>query len=143
MQVSGADNALHSEKKVKLFWMEKSSAYRAYASTYNAEIISNIQKCLAKDSMWIIDSAIYHTINTSTYNNLVGSSYMKFPKELEHPKKVWIILKILMIIKNWIGVYSDTYILHIIIQQDLERNVDKLFGDELDFEFPNWISSQS
>ena len=92
---------------------------------------------------WIIDSAIYHTINTSTYNNLVGSSYMKLPKELEHPKKVWIILKILMIIKNWIGVDSDTYILHIIIQQDLERNVDKLFGDELDFEFPNWISSQS
>ena len=50
-------------------------------------IISNIQKSLGKGSGWIIDSVIDHTISISKYNPLAGSSYIKLPKELDHPRK--------------------------------------------------------
>ena len=50
-------------------------------------IMSNMQKFLGKDSGWIIDSVIDHTINISKYNPLAGCSYIKLPKELDHPKK--------------------------------------------------------
>ena len=49
--------------------------------------IQNIQKYLEKGSGWIIDLAIDHNINISKYNLLAGSSYIKIPKELYHPKK--------------------------------------------------------
>ena len=45
-------------------------------------IIANIQNLLWKSSSWFIDS-----ISISKYNPLAGSSYIKFPKELDHPKK--------------------------------------------------------
>ena len=45
------------------------------------------QKSLGKGSGWIFDSVIDHTISISKYNPLAGSSYMKFPKELDHPRK--------------------------------------------------------
>ena len=38
-------------------------------------------------SIWIIDSVIDHSINISKYNPLAGSSYIKLPKELDHPRK--------------------------------------------------------
>ena len=50
-------------------------------------IISNIQKSLRKGSGSIIDSVIDHTISISVYNPLAGSSYIKLPKELDHPRK--------------------------------------------------------
>ena len=50
-------------------------------------IIINAQKSLGKDSGWIIDSVIDHTISISKYNPLGGSSYIKLPKELDHPRK--------------------------------------------------------
>ena len=50
-------------------------------------IIKNIQKSLGKGSGWIIDSVIDRTINISKYNPLAGSSYIKLPKELDHPRK--------------------------------------------------------
>ena len=50
-------------------------------------IISNIQKSLGKGLGWIIDSVIGHTISISKYNSLAGSSYVKSPKELDHPRK--------------------------------------------------------
>ena len=50
-------------------------------------IITNIQKSLRKCSGWIIYSVIDHTINFSKYNPLTGSSYIKLPKELDHPRK--------------------------------------------------------
>ena len=50
-------------------------------------IISNTQKSLGKGSGWIIDSVINHTISISKYNPLAGSSYIKLPKELNHPRK--------------------------------------------------------
>ena len=49
-------------------------------------IISNIQKYLGKGLCWIIDSIVSHTINVSHYNFLVGSTYIKLPKELDHPR---------------------------------------------------------
>ena len=50
-------------------------------------IITNIQKSLGKGSGWIIDSVIDHTISISKYNPLAGNSYIKLPKELDHPRK--------------------------------------------------------
>ena len=50
-------------------------------------IISNIQKSLGKGSGWINDSVIEHNINISMYNPLADSSYIKLPKELDHPRK--------------------------------------------------------
>ena len=50
-------------------------------------IIANIQKSLGKTSVWIIDSVIDHTISISKYNPLARSSYIKLPKELDHPRK--------------------------------------------------------
>ena len=34
-----------------------------------------------------IFSVIHHTISTSKYNPFAGSSYIKLPKELDHPRK--------------------------------------------------------
>ena len=42
---------------------------------------------LGQCSGWITDSMIYHNINISKYNSLGGSSYIKLPKELDHPRK--------------------------------------------------------
>ena len=50
-------------------------------------IVSKIQISLGQGSGWIIDSVIDNSINISKYNPLAGSSYIKLPKELEHPKK--------------------------------------------------------
>ena len=50
-------------------------------------IIANKQKSLGKGSGWIIDSVIDHNISISKYNPLVGSSCIKLPKELDHPRK--------------------------------------------------------
>ena len=49
-------------------------------------IITNINKSLGKSSRWIIDSVIDHTIITSMHNPLAGTSYIKLPKELGHPR---------------------------------------------------------
>ena len=46
-----------------------------------------LQKSLWKGSGWIIDSVIDHTISISKYNPLVESSYVKLPKEFDHPIK--------------------------------------------------------
>ena len=40
-------------------------------------IITSTQKSLGKDSDWINDSVISHTISISKYNPLAGSSYIK------------------------------------------------------------------
>ena len=57
-----------------------------FESIYST-IISNIRKSLGKGSGWIIDSVIDRTITISKYNLLAGSSYIKSPKELDHPRK--------------------------------------------------------
>ena len=50
-------------------------------------VITIIQKSLRKGADWIIDSVIDHTISISKYNPLAGSSYIKLPKQLNHPRK--------------------------------------------------------
>ena len=50
-------------------------------------IISNVQTFLGKGSSWIIDSVIDHNVSISKYNPLTGSSYIKLPKKLDHPRK--------------------------------------------------------
>ena len=49
-------------------------------------IIANIQKSVGKVSGWFIDSVIDHTISISKYP-LVGSSYIKLPKEFDYLRK--------------------------------------------------------
>ena len=58
-----------------------------FQSIYTTCFISNIKKSLGKGSGWIIDSVIDHTISISQWNPLAGSSYIKLPKELDHPRK--------------------------------------------------------
>ena len=50
-------------------------------------ILENIQKSLGKCSAWIIESVIDHTVSISKYNSLTGSSYVKLPNKLDHPRK--------------------------------------------------------
>ena len=50
-------------------------------------IIPKIRKSLGKGLDWIIDSVIDHTISIPKYNPSAGSSYIKLPKELDHPRK--------------------------------------------------------
>ena len=57
-----------------------------FESIYTTNI-TNIQISLGKGSGWIIDSVIDHTISISKSNPLVGSSYIKLPKEINHPRK--------------------------------------------------------
>ena len=45
------------------------------------------QNSSGKGSRWIFDSVIDHTISISKYNSLAGSSYIKLPKKLDHPRK--------------------------------------------------------
>ena len=57
-----------------------------FKSVYTT-IISNIQKSLRKKSGWIINSVVNHNISISKYNSSAGSSCIKLPKELDHPRK--------------------------------------------------------
>ena len=50
-------------------------------------VISNIKKSLEKGPGWIIDSVIDHNISICKYNPLAGSSFIKLPKQLSHPRK--------------------------------------------------------
>ena len=50
-------------------------------------IKTNKHKSLGKGSGWIIDSVIDHTISTSKYNPLAGSSYINLPKIIDYPRK--------------------------------------------------------
>ena len=49
-----------------------------------------MQKSLEKGSGWITDIVLDHNINISKYSPLVGSSYTKLPKELDHLMKGFI-----------------------------------------------------
>ena len=82
------DNFYSSSKSEKI--SNESNIDDVFQSIYTI-IISNIQKSLVKDSGWIIDSVIDHTISISKYNSLAGSRYIKLMKELEHPRKELII----------------------------------------------------
>ena len=46
-----------------------------------------MQKSLGKGSNQITDSVIEHNISISKYKPSAGSSCIKLPKELDHPRK--------------------------------------------------------
>ena len=58
----------------------------AFESVYTT-IVANMQESLGKDWGRIIGSVIDHNISISNYNSLAGSSYIKLPKEFDHPRK--------------------------------------------------------
>ena len=64
-----------------------------FESIYSGTI-SNIQISVRKNSVFIINSVLDHTINISKYKPLSVYSYMTLPKELDHPKNVSSIFKI-------------------------------------------------
>ena len=66
--------------------INESDTDHVFQSIYTT-IISNIQKSLGKGSGVIIELVIYDTISISKYNLLAGNSYIKIPKELDHPRK--------------------------------------------------------
>ena len=47
----------------------------------------NIENYLQKGLEWIIDLVVDYTINLLKYNSLAGSSYIKSPEKLNHPRK--------------------------------------------------------
>ena len=75
----------YSSSKAEII-INESDIDDVFQSIYTT-IITNIKKSLRKGSGWIIDSAIDHTISFSKNSPLTGSSYIKLPNELDHPKK--------------------------------------------------------
>ena len=75
----------YSSSKAEII-INESDIDDVFQSIYTINI-TNTQKSLGKGSDWIIDSVIDHTISISRYNPLAGSSYIKLPKELDHPRK--------------------------------------------------------
>ena len=78
-------NSFYSSSKAEVI-INESAIDDKFQSLYTT-IITNIQKSLGKCSGSIIDSVINHTVSISKYNPLAGSSYIKLPKELDHPRK--------------------------------------------------------
>ena len=75
----------YSSSKAEVI-INKSDIDDVFESIYTT-IIENMQKSLGKGSGWITDSVIIdHTNNISKYNPLTGSSYIKVPKDLDHPR---------------------------------------------------------
>ena len=58
-----------------------------YLNQFIVKLNQTKKKTLAKSSVWIIISVVDHTINNLKCNVLAGSSYIKLPNELGHPKK--------------------------------------------------------
>ena len=76
----------YSDSKAELIIIEN-EIDDVFESIYAAIIISNMQKILRKGSGWIIDLVINHEISFSKTNPLAGTSYIRLPKELDHPRK--------------------------------------------------------
>ena len=75
----------YSSSKAEII-INESDTDNVFQSIFST-IMENIRKSLRKGSGWITDSVIDHTISISKYNPLAGSSYIKLPKELDHPRK--------------------------------------------------------
>ena len=78
-------DTFYANLKAEIF-INESDTDEAFQSVYTT-IITNIKNYLGKDSGWIIDSVIDHTISISKHYSLAGSSYIKSKKELDHPRK--------------------------------------------------------
>ena len=78
-------DTLYSNSKAELI-INGSDMDDGFESIYPT-IISDIEKSLGKDSVWIVDSGIDQVINSSKYNPLPCSSYAKLPIDLDDPRK--------------------------------------------------------
>ena len=78
-------DTFYSSSKAEII-INKSDTDDVFQSIYTT-IILNIRISLGKGSGCIIDLVIDHTISISKYNFSIGSSYIKLPKELDHPRK--------------------------------------------------------
>ena len=78
-------DTFYSNSKAEII-INESDFDDVFQSIYTT-IITNIWKSLGKSAAWIIDSVTDHSISISKYNPLAGNSYIKFPKELHHPRK--------------------------------------------------------
>ena len=78
-------DTFYSHSKVATIKNEN-DIHDVFQSIYTT-VIPSMQKSLGKGSGWIIDLVIDHTISISKYNLLAGRSYIKLPKELDHPRK--------------------------------------------------------
>ena len=58
----------------------------------NGKIMWNIKKSIVKGAGWIIDLVIDHNTIVSKYILLASSTYIKWSKELDHPKTVCLLL---------------------------------------------------
>ena len=75
----------YSSSKTEII-INESDIENVFQSIYTI-IIANIQNALGNGSGWIISSFVDHTISISKSNPLAGSSYIKLPKELDHPRR--------------------------------------------------------
>ena len=78
-------NACYSNSKAETI-INESDINDLFEPIYST-IISNMQNSLGKGSGWIIDLIINHDINISKYSLLAVCSYIKLPKEFNHPRK--------------------------------------------------------
>ena len=72
------DTQMHNQLLAKAILM-------MYLNQYILQLYKTRKSFLQKG--WIVDSIIDHNINISKYNPLAGSSYIKLPRELDHPRK--------------------------------------------------------
>ena len=66
----------HSKEKTII---NESTFDNVFKSIYT-KITSSMQNSVGKGSGWVIDSLVENNINTSKYNPLAGSYYIKLPK---------------------------------------------------------------
>ena len=96
-------------------------------------IIANIQESLGKGLGWFLDAVIDRTISISKYNPLAGSSYIKLPKELDHPRKG--LINIQNIDDNECFKWCLVRYLYPAAQNPRTiKNADKNFAKRLDFQ---------
>ena len=74
---------LRSKAEIIINESDVDNAFQLISTT----TVTMIQKSLGKCSGWIIDSVIENTISIPRYIRLAECIYIKFPRELEHPRK--------------------------------------------------------
>ena len=92
----------------------------------------NIQKSLGQGLAYVNDLVIDHNINNSKDNPLAGSSYVKLPKESDHPRKG--LINIRNIDDNECFKWSLVIYLHLSGRNPARiTKVGKYFAKRLDF----------
>ena len=110
-KVESRGNALHSDF-IKYSTIYLNSLTKAvigekyYLNECSNEIIFRLEIWIGHGSGWNVDSILNQCLNISSYKPLSGSTYCKLPKELSHPMKGLINIK-MTIINVFYGVTED------------------------------------